>query len=69
MHSAKGLEFDNLIILLNESKLCEEDMKRMYYVALTRAKSSELVLAYSRNISSPMEDAYDVVCRANGCTP
>ena len=69
IHSAKGLEFDNVILLVDESKLDTESDKRMYYVGLTRAKNAELVFAYSRNISSPLEDMYEmakpVVAQAN----
>lgn len=48
VHSAKGLEFDNVIVLYDsesESKM-DEATKRMYYVALTRAKKTEYVYAY-----------------------
>lgn len=48
VHSAKGLEFDNVIVLYDsesESKM-DEATKRMYYVALTRAKNTEFVFAY-----------------------
>lgn len=48
VHSAKGLEFDNVVVLYDsesESSM-DEATKRMYYVALTRAKNTEFVFAY-----------------------
>lgn len=63
IHSAKGLEFDNIILLYNESNANEEESKRMYYVGLTRAKNSECVLAYNVNKkSSNILDAYKLIC-------
>lgn len=46
IHGVKGLEFDNVIVLIKNSKLNKEDCKRLYYVALTRAIKSEYVIAY-----------------------
>ena len=46
IHSAKGLEFENVVVLYRESYDTSEEMKRMYYVALTRAMQSEYVIAY-----------------------
>lgn len=54
IHGAKGLEFDNVILFYDGSsddKMDEAD-KRMYYVALTRAKKSEFIFAYDR-ITAP----------------
>lgn len=45
IHSVKGLEFDNVILYMSTDHLVEdESLKRLYYVGLTRAKHSELVL-------------------------
>ncbi len=38
IHKAKGKEFDNVFLLLNNMNVREEDKKRQVYVALTRAK-------------------------------
>lgn len=46
IHSAKGLEFQNTIVLLQGKNNLSEEDKRMYYVAETRAMTSELLLAY-----------------------
>lgn len=45
IHSVKGLEFDNVILYMSTDHIMEdESLKRLYYVGLTRAKNSELVL-------------------------
>ena len=48
IHSAKGLEFDNVVIFYeSESETSiEEATKRMYYVAFTRARKAEFIFAY-----------------------
>ena len=48
IHSAKGLEFDNVVIFYeSESEISiEEATKRMYYVAFTRARKAEFIFAY-----------------------
>lgn len=46
IHSAKGLEWGNVIVIYNDEPQQSEDAKRMYYVALTRAMDSEFILAY-----------------------
>lgn len=45
-HSAKGLEFDNVVVLYDEthSKSGQQDSLRMLYVTLTRAKKNELII-------------------------
>lgn len=56
IHSAKGLEFQNVIVLYRNENQMDEDKKRMYYVALTRAMQSEYILAYDI-MSSPQIQA------------
>lgn len=69
IHSAKGLEFDNVILLYNEHDSGTEEAKRMYYVGLTRARQSECILAYNANKqSSSIMTAYEAVC-AGKSTP
>ncbi len=46
IHSAKGLEFQNVIVIHKNQNRMAEDAKRMYYVAFTRATDSELILSY-----------------------
>ena len=61
IHSAKGLEFDNVLLLYQNKNQMEEDAKRMYYVALTRAKKSEYILAYDTVLTSLILTRYEAV--------
>lgn len=61
IHSAKGLEFDNVLLLYKNDNIMEEDNKRMYYVALTRAKKSEYVLAYDTTLNALVQTRYDAI--------
>ncbi len=61
IHSAKGLEFDNVILLYQNKNSMEEETKRMYYVALTRAKKGEYVLAYDTVLNALVQTRYDAV--------
>lgn len=63
IHSAKGLEFDNVVLLYQNKNQMEEDTKRMYYVALTRAKKSEYVIAYDTVLTSVISTRYDDVLK------
>lgn len=58
IHSAKGLEFDNVIVLYRNENQMDEDKKRMYYVALTRAMKSEYILAYDTMASPQIQADY-----------
>jgi ATP-dependent DNA helicase RecQ len=40
MHKAKGKEFDNVFLLLNNYTLSTDEKKRVLYVAITRAKEN-----------------------------
>lgn len=64
IHSAKGLEFDNVILLYDESRKNSEEDKRMYYVAQTRAKEAECILAFNTNVNSDILLAYENMCAA-----
>lgn len=61
IHSAKGLEFDNVVIIYQNSNSLDEEKKRMYYVALTRAMKSEYVLAYDTVKSPQIEVDYNTI--------
>lgn len=61
IHSAKGLEFDNVILLYDEAKRSEEESKRMYYVGMTRAKKSEYILAYNTEMNSTIDENYNAM--------
>lgn len=56
IHGVKGLEFDNTVVMVQENtKAMDEDTKRMYYVALTRAKGREFIMAYGAADTSTLE--------------
>lgn len=61
IHSAKGLEFDNTVILYKNERDMPEDKKRMYYVAFTRAMKSEYILAYDTMVLPQIEADYMTV--------
>jgi len=63
IHSAKGLEFDNVILLYQNKNQMEEDAKRMYYVALTRAKKSEYIIAYDTTTNALIYNRYENVIK------
>ncbi len=46
MHKAKGKEFDNVILMLDNYNLLDEEEKRLLYVAITRAKNN-LIIHYN----------------------
>lgn len=48
IHSSKGLEFDNTVVFINSPYGTSEEEKRTYYVALTRAKNSEIVAIFDK---------------------
>lgn len=64
IHSAKGLEFDNVIVMYKDQKDMVEANKRMYYVALTRAVKSELIIAYSSEQKSKLEMDYETILKS-----
>lgn len=48
VHSVKGLEFDNVIVVVEEGFEMPEETKRLLYVALTRAKKKEFILSFGK---------------------
>ncbi len=63
VHSAKGLEFDNVIYVCNEG-LHGDDEKRVNYVAFTRAKKDLYVIGYNSTKTSRLVQAYDDIIKA-----
>lgn len=61
IHSAKGLEFDNVVVFYRNENALAEDKKRMYYVAFTRAMKSEYILAYDTTGSPQIQADYITV--------
>ena len=64
IHSAKGLEFQNCIVIHRNDNNMNEDQKRMYYVAFTRAKNTELILSYDTVKNPQIEANYKLICNA-----
>lgn len=65
IHSAKGLEFDNVLVVYeNESAAnVDEASKRMYYVAFTRAKKAEFIFAYDTMAHPKICGDYDKIIK------
>jgi DNA helicase-2/ATP-dependent DNA helicase PcrA len=61
IHSAKGLEFDHVLLLYRNQNNMKEEDKRMYYVGLTRAKKSEYILSYDTVKTALVETRYEKV--------
>ena len=61
IHSAKGLEFENTVVIYQAKNDMDEEKKRMYYVALTRAMKSEFVLAYDTVVNAKIEADYQSI--------
>lgn len=61
IHGAKGLEFPHTIVLFHNERELSEEMKRVYYVALTRAMKSEYVLAYDNVVSPQIKANYETI--------
>lgn len=61
IHSAKGLEFDNTIVIYRNDNDIPEDKKRMYYVAFTRAMQSEFIVAYDVTSNPKIEADYKTI--------
>lgn len=65
IHSAKGLEFDNVIVYYqseSESNM-DEATKRMYYVAFTRAKKTEFIYAYDTLARPKIQGDYEKIIK------
>jgi len=61
IHGAKGLEFDNVVVIHKFDPQMDEANKRMYYVALTRAINTEFILSYGSVKKPRIESDYALV--------
>lgn len=60
IHGVKGLEFDNTIVLVPPyDNGMAEDVKRLYYVALTRAKNAEMIIVGAKRTLPRMVSDYE----------
>ncbi|MGI8306972.1 AAA family ATPase [Saccharopolyspora hattusasensis] len=64
IHGAKGLEFDNVVVLYKEDTSMSQDAKRMFYVAFTRAMNSQYVLSYGTTKNPPIQSSYEQIVNA-----
>jgi DNA helicase-2/ATP-dependent DNA helicase PcrA len=64
IHGAKGLEFDNVVVLQPFKSSDTEENKRLYYVALTRAIRSEYVLSFGTVKKPRISTDYDLIVQA-----
>ncbi|MEU7318366.1 AAA family ATPase [Streptomyces sp. NPDC007083] len=64
IHGAKGLEFDNVVVLHKEDTKMSQDTKRMFYVAFTRAMKSQYVLSYGTTRNPPIQSSYEEIVNA-----
>ena len=58
IHSAKGRQWDNVVVIYRDKQPMPQDEQRLYYVALTRACQTEYVLAYGTTAHSNIETIY-----------
>ncbi|QXV57403.1 UvrD-helicase domain-containing protein [Amycolatopsis sp. TNS106] len=64
IHGAKGLEFDNVVVLYKEDTTMSQDTRRMFYVAFTRAMHSQYVLSYGTVKNPPIESSHEQIVAA-----
>jgi DNA helicase-2/ATP-dependent DNA helicase PcrA len=64
IHGAKGLEFDNVVVIHKFDPQMNEPNKRMYYVAFTRAMNSMYVLSYGNAKKPRIESDYAMLVTA-----
>ena len=63
IHSAKGLEFDNVVVLYQNNNNQDEEKKRMYYVAFTRAMNTEFILTVDTVLSPKIVADYENIIK------
>ncbi len=61
IHGAKGMEFDNVVVLHKENSAMTQASRREFYVAFTRAKKTEYILSYGTVKNPPIESSYEQI--------
>lgn len=61
IHGAKGLEFDNVVLLHQYKNHMNEENKRMYYVGLTRAINTEYVISFGSVVSAEIVECHETL--------
>ncbi|MET3959786.1 DNA helicase-2/ATP-dependent DNA helicase PcrA [Rhodococcus sp. OAS809] len=67
VHGVKGMEFDHVVVVLQpetSNTRKDESFKRLLYVALTRAKKDEIILAGVGSTKPRIETDYEAVVEA-----
>lgn len=64
IHGCKGLEFDNVVVIHKNDPSMNEEDKRMFYVAFTRAKKTEYILSYGTVKNARIESDYALLTQA-----
>jgi len=64
MHKAKGKEFDTVIVLLHPRQI-DDELIRLYYVAVTRAKKELIILTDKKSLLSIMPKDITVIKDSN----
>lgn len=61
IHGVKGLEFDNVVLVHRPIEGDNEADKRLYYVALTRAKNTEFIIAVGKSAMPKLVSDYRTI--------
>lgn len=64
IHGAKGMEFDNVVVIHKDGNDTSQEYKRMFYVAFTRAMKSMYVLSYGKLKNPVMVSNYEQIIGA-----
>lgn len=63
IHGVKGLEFDNVVLVHKPVDNEDESDKRLYYVALTRAKNTEFIIAVGKQTIPRLVTDYETLVK------
>jgi ATP-dependent DNA helicase RecQ len=69
IHKAKGREFDNVFLLLDNFRVADDASKRLLYVAMSRAKSSLTIHTNNDCLNNTYADNLHYITHGNGYTP
>lgn len=59
IHSAKGRQWDNVIVIYRDRQPMPQEEQRLHYVALTRACKTEYVFVYGTSADSALKESYN----------
>lgn len=64
VHGVKGMEFDNVVVLYQEDKTMSQELRRIFYVAFTRAIKTLHVLAFGTIGDPPIVSNHERIAGA-----